>query len=69
VLDSMGYVFEGKLNGIWYFFNDTGRLNMRKEYSMGELVSTWVAPSKRGSVSYTLKEGEIESRFPEWIQG
>jgi TonB family protein len=72
MLDSMGYVFEGKLNGTWYFFNDTGRLKMRKEYSMGELVSTWIAPPKKDSGSYTLKEGEIESRFPgpngSWIR-
>lgn len=64
-LDSIGQVVDGKLYGTWYFFCDTGSVIMRKEYSMGRLISVWKASDVNNDKKDTSNyDSDIESVFP-----
>lgn len=63
-VDSMGHVVNGMLHGTWYFFNDSGTVIMKKEYSLGRLATTWNASDEKNEKSETIKNQGIESSFP-----
>ena len=62
-IDSTGYIAAGVLNGTWYFFSDSSKMIMKKEYEFGKLISVWKAQEEEPSKATDDKDGE-ESMFP-----
>jgi periplasmic protein TonB len=69
--DSAGNYYNGIPNGSFYYFNDTGRAYIQKEFSNGILLQT-IDRIKKDSIDAaewkrkkdTVKSLEIESEFP-----
>ncbi|MBC7829268.1 MAG: TonB family protein [Chitinophagaceae bacterium] len=59
-LDSTGHFVNNKPDGTWLYFSNNGRLATKKEYSMGDLLSTWNASDK---IDHSNKP-DVEAQFP-----
>ena len=69
-LDSSGKYNSGFQNGEWYYFNDTGKVVMKKDYSMGGVILKEDYLKDKGDQTDTsAKHIEIESDFNGGIQG
>ena len=61
-IDSCGFTFNGLKNGKWYYYNDSLRPQLIREYEMGKLVNEKTA-EPRGIKDVSLKPGEKEADF------
>jgi periplasmic protein TonB len=66
--DSIGYYSNGLQDGTWYFFNEKGKIIIKKEYKKGALISVdevWkeVAPKENQNDE---KESEYPGGAPAW---
>jgi TonB family protein len=69
-LDSSGQFVNGKPNGTWLYFTSSGNIGMKKEYSMGELVSTWNAiDNNSGKKDSINNEPDVQAQFPGSAKG
>lgn len=68
LFDSASSFLNGQPHGKWYYWNDTGRVYLQKEYNMGVLVATIdmikKAEEDKLKIDTTKKRVEKESEFP-----
>lgn len=59
--DSTGFAYDNLRHGDWYYYNDTGKAILRKQYQMGQLTSTTNFDTVQND---TDTAGAQESVFP-----
>lgn len=69
-IDSMGMAMNGRLEGEWYYFNDTGKSVTKKIFEKGRIVSIKDVDTISGADhDSTLNSDERESSFKGGIPG